>query len=194
LISWRAPDADPATADRTVIDVWRIRIDRQHAPAHDRRDAILRRYLALPTEADVPIERHSGGKPFLPDRPDIEFNLSHSRDYALLAVSAGAPVGIDVECIRSVSDPLKLAARVWPESERVWLQSQPSERLLDAFFVGWTRFEARQKALGRGILAAPVGDGEVCCESFVPIEGYIAALAVSRQESPVLRFFDGDDL
>ena len=41
------------------------------------------------------------GKPFIVDHPNIHFNLSHSGDVAICAVS-NQPVGIDIETPRSI--------------------------------------------------------------------------------------------
>lgn len=45
------------------------------------------------------------GKPYLPGREDVRFNLSHSGHYAALALS-DEPVGVDVEQVRSFSEAL----------------------------------------------------------------------------------------
>ena len=59
------------------------------------------RLLALVTErvfgltALPELAREGGGKPFFPARPDICFNLSHSRGAAVCAMHE-RPVGIDM--------------------------------------------------------------------------------------------------
>src|SRR4051812_36520623 len=49
----------------------------------------------------IAIERTAEGKPQLraAGEPPLHFNVSHSRDLALFAVCASAPVGVDVEYI-----------------------------------------------------------------------------------------------
>lgn len=56
---------------------------------------MLARILHCPLPA-VPISREERGKPFLRDRQDLFFNISHSGEYAVCAVSEH-PVGIDIE-------------------------------------------------------------------------------------------------
>ena len=63
------------------------------------------------------------GKPFFPDRPDLHFNLSHSGETVLCALSP-SPVGCDAETISSAQP--ELAARFSiPRSGR---SSPPSRR------------------------------------------------------------------
>ena len=45
------------------------------------------------------------GKPFLLDRPDIHFSISHTKNAILLAIS-DAPIGVDIEAFRSPSAAL----------------------------------------------------------------------------------------
>ena len=60
---------------------------------------------ALPLR-DVPICRETHGKPVLKDCTNLFFNISHSGDYAVCAVSK-QPVGIDIERIRRTSRTLR---------------------------------------------------------------------------------------
>jgi hypothetical protein len=73
---------------------------------------ILSRYVDCPPD-QLDIGLHPGGKPYLGNQqqPQVEFNLSHSRDVALLAVTTTLAVGIDVEVERKLEDPLRLAER-----------------------------------------------------------------------------------
>ena len=61
--------------------------------------------LSLP-ELKVAVD--SAGKPFLPDRPDIHFSISHS-DEVVMCVVADHPVGCDVERIVPIDDGLRKA-------------------------------------------------------------------------------------
>ncbi len=190
------PDAKSETDAANTVDVWRFWIDRRHQRVQTQAacNGILRRYLDLPVNTAPVIERRSGGKPFVANPPGrLEFNLSHSHELALLAVSTVAPVGIDVERLRSISDPLRIAERVWPEADVAWLKAQAVARQRDAFFEGWTRFEAQHKALGRGIFGSAVDPTGLRGVRFVPTSGYVAYLAIDQAEVPQLRYFDYRD-
>ncbi|WP_447971456.1 4'-phosphopantetheinyl transferase family protein [Nitrospira sp. M1] len=69
--------------------------------AHGARRSILAKYLACGPE-HVRFSYGKFGKPSLAmqdDASDLRSNLSHSEDYALLAVRLGRDVGIDVEWV-----------------------------------------------------------------------------------------------
>jgi 4'-phosphopantetheinyl transferase len=90
------------------------------------------------------------GKPALADRDlDVRFNLSHADNRALIAVTRGREVGIDIEQERVV-EPLDLARLCFSSLERAALQRVPAPERLHAFFRGWTRKESFIKANGRG--------------------------------------------
>ncbi len=120
---WREPPGEPMTAPTGYVDVWRIALTAPDDPAaplqHGHRHAqhsmrwVLSRYLGRPAD-DLRITAASGGKPYLDmPGPRLEFNLSHSRHIALLAVSASHAVGIDVESHRTIDDPQRIARRVF---------------------------------------------------------------------------------
>lgn len=190
------------------IDIWRIDLattaephpagsgQRPHgnptrAHAHDAMHAILSRYLECPV-AELQFKVQPGGKPYLdaPRRP-LEFNLSHSRDIALLAVATGAAVGVDVETYREIDDPLRLAHRVMPAEECADLESLQADERLERFLMLWTRMEARQKAIGRGIFAQPADPALLSSFSFRPGARQWASLSVSPAVTGrELRFLD----
>jgi 4'-phosphopantetheinyl transferase len=92
------------------------------------------------------------GKPFVlsPRHSEFEFNLAHSQDHLLVAVSA-RPIGVDLEAIRSIDDLDLLARQICSERElEAWLRL-PLDSRLTAFFTLWTRKEALLKAMGTGI-------------------------------------------
>jgi 4'-phosphopantetheinyl transferase len=81
---------------------------------------------------------------------DVRFSLSHAGERALLAVTSGRHVGIDIEQERPL-DALELARRFFSAKEITALQAlAPAERA-SAFFRCWTRKEAFVKALGTGL-------------------------------------------
>jgi 4'-phosphopantetheinyl transferase len=94
------------------------------------------------------------GKPFL--APDfstraVRFNLSHSGDIALVAVTADRDVGIDVELIRELPRPFPMVNALFSCTERNWVMGLPAPERAHAFFLLWTRKEAFLKALGHGV-------------------------------------------
>lgn len=90
------------------------------------------------------------GKPFLLGE-SLCFNLSHSGDCWLLAVSDMAAIGVDVENIRPRSGMQAIARRCFSENEYGYWLSLPELKREQAFFRLWTLKEAFVKAVGRGI-------------------------------------------
>lgn len=97
------------------------------------------------------------GKPAVssPPEPHLEFNLSHTDGVLVLAVTAGPPVGVDVESRCRKSNALELADRFFAAPEADALQSLPPDQRDARFFQFWTLKEAFIKARGTG-LAMPL--------------------------------------
>jgi 4'-phosphopantetheinyl transferase len=163
----------------------------QRAKAHRALREILSRYLACSPDA-LQFEIQPGGKPYLhAPAHALEFNLSHSRDIALLGISTSVKLGIDVETYRAVDDPLRLAQRVMSAVECDELSALSGDARLDRFLALWTRLEARQKALGLGIFARPADPTLLSSFSFRPDPTRYASLCVSPLVlDPDLRFID----
>lgn len=95
---------------------------------------------------DVPICRETHGKPVLKDCTNLFFNISHSGDYAVCAVSK-QPVGIDIERIGAYQP--NVARRVCSDAEQKLLeQCEDPARL---FYRLWTLKESYVKLTGTGI-------------------------------------------
>jgi 4'-phosphopantetheinyl transferase len=130
----------------------------------------------------------------------LYFNLSHSHELALLAVSRRWRVGIDIEHVRSIPDAEQIAERFFSAAENVEFRALPSSKREESFLNCWTRKEAFIKAIGEG-LSRPLDrfdvslspgeparllkiDGDTqeasiwSLAEIAPAPGYIAALAV----------------
>lgn len=95
------------------------------------------------------------GKPSLSSHADsISFSVSHSGQRALISVTHGNPVGVDVEFIRDSVEIASLAERFFSPSETATLESIGVEKRQEAFFRIWTAKEAFLKALGAGLSRA----------------------------------------
>lgn len=120
--------------------------------------ALLRDRLALFCEQPANalcIATGEKGKPYLPDFPDVQFNLSHTGNLVALVATHQHPVGIDVEWLSRRSDALGIAHRFFSPSETAALFALPKERQRDRFFDYWTLKESYIKACGLG-LAIPL--------------------------------------
>ncbi len=94
------------------------------------------------------------GKPALVDTgtgSQLQFNLSHSHELALYAVTCDRQIGIDLEHMRPTSDLEKLTQRFFSPHEHSVICSLPAEQKQEAFFRGWTCKEAYLKAIGEGL-------------------------------------------
>jgi len=83
--------------------------------------------------------------------PPLHFNLSHSGDLVLVAITIGREVGIDVEKIRLDFAVEEVAAQTFSAKECKLLASLTTEARYRAFFSCWTRKEAYLKARGTGL-------------------------------------------
>jgi 4'-phosphopantetheinyl transferase len=91
------------------------------------------------------------GKPFLRDRPDLHFNLSHAGDRLMIAVSLGGRLGIDVEQARADDVVASVSPLVFSGPERRLLERLDPEMRRECFTRFWTRKESYIKADGRGM-------------------------------------------
>lgn len=78
--------------------------------------------------------------------PDLHFNVSHAGEFALLAISESAPVGVDIEHRDMTLDVRGLL----PQTLSALEQQLPADQRVD-FFECWTAKEAVLKALGLGV-------------------------------------------
>ena len=122
------------------------------------------------------MEAGEHGKPFLPDYPDIHFNISHCQKAIAVAVS-DKPVGRDVEGFRKYSDGLLAKAMNDPERREILASVSPEE----SFTVFWTRKEAVFKLLGTGItddLHGILSENTATATTINREKGYAASVAM----------------
>lgn len=124
--------------------------------------------LAGQAPAALQITYGPQGKPFLPEQRNgdqpLAFNVSHSGEMSVIAVSRDGAVGVDVEHIRPIPDALAIAQRFFSPSEVYDLENAPRHDLDLAFLRCWTRKEAYIKALGAG-LYHPLNSFAICFRS-----------------------------
>ncbi|MDR3696120.1 4'-phosphopantetheinyl transferase superfamily protein [Mucilaginibacter sp.] len=106
---------------------------------------IMGRYLNC-KPALIEIKTGENKKPYIKDSP-LFYNLSHSGDWIILAVSDSA-IGIDTEMVSSTFGFSDVINEYFsPEESRFINEEKSTER----FFMLWTRKEALAKATGKGL-------------------------------------------
>jgi 4'-phosphopantetheinyl transferase len=114
---------------------------------------ILAQYLGL-KPGEIVITVGEFGKPYVSKSiniNDLTFNLSHSGEMCLLAVSCGREIGVDVERLRDDVAVEDLATRYFSKEETAELQALPNALRRLGFFLCWTRKEAYVKAKTLGL-------------------------------------------
>ena len=147
--------AEKDRAGRFRFDLHRDR----YVVAHVAMRSILGAYLDR-NPHDLTFAVEGNGKPVLvleSDSIPLRFNLSHSHNAALIAVTRDRTVGIDIEHTRTKIDCAEIAARFFAAEEIAKLKKLSRKAQRQAFFACWTRKEAYIKAKGGG-LSIPLQD------------------------------------
>lgn len=205
IAGWVSTPPSPGELTAGGVHIWKIALDAPTAPGIDglsaqeraraegfsrARDrtrfvaarsglrAILALYAGGPP-AEIAFEYNRHGKPALAaPLCDIDFNLSHAREFGLLAVSRSRPVGIDLEHLAARRNASAIAARLFGESFARALEGLPEKERTLRFLTAWTGLEAQTKALGTGVFARRGAQWEVLpMTHFQPMPGWVAALA-----------------
>jgi 4'-phosphopantetheinyl transferase len=128
---------------------------------------LLRTILARCTGIDAAhlrFEYGEFGKPHLlpgSAKLPLQFNVSHSGDLVLIALTLDRVLGVDVESVRDDVNADRIAASFFSSHEQKALRSLPAHLRPGAFFDCWTRKEAFIKAVGGG-LSIPLQQFDVC--------------------------------
>lgn len=132
----------------------RAKVDEQHFMEDKRRSLgagmLLERGLSdyglKGEETDIACGAY--GKPYLKNRPDIHFNLSHAGDRAA-AVFAASAAGCDIE--REKTADMAVARRFFCQTEYEYVCRQGPSEQNRAFYRLWTLKESFVKTVGLGL-------------------------------------------
>ena len=152
---------------------------------------ILAKYLACKPN-EILFSYGDRGKPYV---NGVYFNLAHSQDLAIYAISGDREVGIDLEYIDLKCDVDAIAKNYFLPSEQKLIKGLSDRAKYLAFFRAWTLKEAYGKATGQGIanildsldvsalIEMPIGEtlqlGDWKLQALDTAPDYCAALCVS---------------
>jgi 4'-phosphopantetheinyl transferase len=152
-----APESVAARLDAGSVHLWRMAYEPSQGRAPLRE--LLGTYLGK-AAAGVALAEGKHGKPELADAvsgrrtgsvPALEFNWSHSGSYALVALSGGPALGVDVERLGRKLPAIELARRYFDPAEAKVLASLPLAVRERAFMGLWCAKEAVLKSAGEGL-------------------------------------------
>lgn len=179
-----------------------------HAALRD----ILARYLDV-DPVEITYEAGKFGKPNIiqGQAGRLRFNLTHSDELAVVAVSMGAEVGVDIERVRKVRSFASMLQRCLSDSERKDICAYPEAERFHQFLRFWTHKEAYLKTIGVGLrapldrltldLQAPESRKVVNHFDFfpqspavrlmelAPCEGFVGAVGSTHEDSPEIKTF-----
>lgn len=92
-----------------------------------------------------------------PSQPELSFNLSHSRERFVIALSRAGVIGVDVEYSARRRRVERLMTRYFSPAEQAALIALPEQQRQERFYALWTLKESYIKARGMG-LALPLAD------------------------------------
>jgi 4'-phosphopantetheinyl transferase len=184
---WPGPERLPAAERERAASILREESRRRWIASRWALRRVLAEYLDEPASA-IELEEGEGGKPRLRDGDGIEFNLSHSAGLALVAMTEGREVGVDVELAEPGRDFVALADRALEPDAAAAVREAAPQRRPAVFYRAWTRHEARLKCLGVGLAGPEPEAGGPCALADLKIgQGFAAAVAVAGPKPWPLR-------
>lgn len=123
--------------------------------------SILSSYIGQRPD-DLQFQYGPKGKPLLRSNSEqtLYFNLAHSENLAICAVSRDCELGVDVERVRDLADLISIAKHFFTEPEYLDIMRLAPAQRAEGFFNCWTRKEAFLKAIGDG-LSVPLNEFQV---------------------------------
>lgn len=224
-ITWQAAPAN-LHLDANAIHVWRAALDEWSADTrvlsaaeqergqrflreeHRRQFCMARTYLRLilakylnSSPAQIQFREGPHGKLYLLDsQARLQFNLSHSGDLALYAVTLDHEIGIDVEWMNPNIEIFPLMNRFYTPAECRAISALPAAQQVAAFYRCWTRKEAYLKAVGFGLSGLSQSLDELpalAIQHFDPAPNYAGAIALTGRSNLTdlqTSYFDNIDL
>lgn len=112
---------------------------------------ILSRYVPVaPEDWQFSVGRY--GKPAIVNAPiALDFNLSHSRQWLVCAVTAGSAIGVDIEYCDPDRQITRLARRFYQPRECEAMRAVSGAERVARFYDFWTLKEAHVKARGAAL-------------------------------------------
>jgi len=129
------------------LHLWLCRREQVASSAAFSREVLSRYAPVAPDDWQFRVGKY--GKPRIANAPiALDFNLSHSRDWLVCAVTAGSAIGVDIEYCDPAREFSKLARRFYQPQEYEALEAMPAADRCARFYDLWTLKEARVKAGG----------------------------------------------
>ncbi|MBI2534762.1 MAG: 4'-phosphopantetheinyl transferase superfamily protein [Deltaproteobacteria bacterium] len=186
-----------SSAERERAAKFKFEKDRRlYTVTHAALRSILAGYLNV-APGDLEFEIGRRGKPRLApnfSKDSLEFNLSHSFEVALIAVTREREIGVDVEHIKKEFAFAEVAERYFTTREVSAIRALPEDLQRRAFYQCWTSKEAFLKAKGVGLSGELDeveilfgGEGRVQVKNTLPgwhlselnpCDGYVGAVAL----------------
>ena len=212
FLKWRDPPNELSLPDEGELHLWLIdlsiakRIDAGKLSAEENKRAqrilsnklrqrnmvstiAMREILADYLDTDPRLIEFSvgvHGKPAL-HKPNskLEFNLTHSEDLALLAITWSYPVGVDTEVMRGRKYVLEIAKRMFDDEAYQSILECSGEQQTYTFLKHWTSLEAKIKTLGIALFSKSEALERINAVNFQPVENAIAAIAMPKVVPPL---------
>jgi 4'-phosphopantetheinyl transferase len=149
--------------------------------AHGALRMVLGLYLAADPQS---LEFRTGptGKSILVQTfTDLRFNLSHSGDLALIGVTRGREVGVEVERVQRDIEFDPIVEHYFEPAEAWSLRTTSPHERAGRFFDLWTQKEARAKA-GGSSARTKIGMDHFGARNLCPALGYAGAVASEGDE------------
>ena len=113
---------------------------------------LLAARLGMPA-ADIAIERGRRGRPFTPDAPTLDFNVSHTRGVAFVGMTEDGRIGVDIEHDERIVNVPGVARKFMSDAEQALLAGLDPDGQRRALLRLWTCKEAMSKATGDALSA-----------------------------------------
>jgi 4'-phosphopantetheinyl transferase len=118
----------------------------------------------------------------------VQFNLSHSGCWGVIALRVGAAVGIDVEQVDAPRNIPQLVDFAFTAEEKLQWQAFLPARQRRGFYRLWTAREARLKCAGVGLTSPTLPPAPALLRWFPVSRNYLAAVVSAAPVVALSRF------